>query len=68
MDVYQYLLYIHRDTSKAIIKSITVDLPRTDSSNWLFQQVDAETIEARANPLFNVLYAYAMYDQVVDYH
>ena len=43
-------------------------MPRIEHSNSIFQKVDKDTVSRRANPYFNILYAYAMYDDVVEYH
>lgn len=44
-ELYDLLLHMQKDDSKYVIKSISLDLPRTDASNKLFMKVDAETIK-----------------------
>lgn len=66
-DVYYHLLWMEKEKSEKWTKTIADDVVRTDS-NELFLQVDDETLARRANPLFNLLYAYAMYDDVINYN
>lgn len=50
------------------MKNIAQDVIRSDSNNDFFQIIDDDWLSKRGNPFVNILYAYAMYDPIVDYH
>ena len=62
-ELYDYLLNSKKDGSKAIADQIVKDLVRTPADDPSLTNTQEQFLRERKNALFNVLYAYAMYDE-----